>query len=115
MHYPDGGELTAEGRCRREAVRFQKAAAERGAWFYFEDAAGYTLRPSKARAWAHCGPGSTVPARVNVAASLGPTTPPWSMPSATATLSPRRDRPYRCILTVGPATAVTIEGGLDPA
>ena len=51
MHYPDGG-LTAEGRARREAVQFQKAAAERGAWICFEDEAGHTLRPPKARAWA---------------------------------------------------------------
>ncbi|MCC8243062.1 IS630 family transposase [Saccharothrix luteola] len=37
---------------RREAWWQAKLAAERGAWICFEDEAGHTLRPPKARTWA---------------------------------------------------------------
>lgn len=39
----------------------KKVAAERGAWICFEDEAGHTLRPSKARTWAPRGQTPVIP------------------------------------------------------
>lgn len=58
------------GRTRREGDRYvaaggvaagKKLAAERGAWICFEDEAGHTLRPPKARTWALRGHTPVIP------------------------------------------------------